>query len=173
MAITKVFGTIIPALYIGHEGKQWTIAGTIMEINVVGDQVLLPEGLNVYVRISIEGSGRVDAVLRLRQHESDTIIHEQAMVFGTPPEAEKNETALSTLEAAIRLPIDRLYPAIAASSLGATIRTAFVLEFMIPENILEAGFEGPTPETQGVVIASAPLYLICNPKQTLTQGTRG
>lgn len=168
--IKRIFGTILPALYVGHEGKQWTIAGTLMELSVVGDQIILPEGLGVYGRVTIDGVGMVQCVFRLRQFESDEIIFSKNMPpMEAPPDPMEREKNLSTFEFHVRLPIDRLYPAVAASSLGSAIKTTFVLELLAPIRTIQE-FTSPETENDLMLLAVAPIYLNCHPRQTLGQG---
>ena len=173
MALSKIFGTIIPAQYIGHDGQYWTVAGTLLGLIVNGDQVVFPGGLKLWIRVTAEGHGRLDAVIRVRNYESEEVIHEQTLTIDYPPTGHNPEKSLNTYDLSFCLKLERLYPAVAASSLGVQVQTSFMIEMVVPGNLFDPSITDTGEGVPGAIITMTPLYLTCNPPPTNpTIGTR-
>lgn len=171
MAITRIFASIIPAQGVNHTVDQrWNIFGIFSKIIINGDQWELPNGLEAYLRFVVEGSGRLDGMVRFRSYDDDTPINETPFVIDSPPGTRGN--TVTCYDLTLKLPIQKLYPKIAASSVGSDIETVFIIEILVPRSLVDPSYHEEDPEkVQAAVLAASPIFLVCrcNPAKTETK----
>lgn len=153
----KIHASVIPAFFIRRQQDgRWMIADTLSKVTVQGDELTLPGGLPFYLRLAIYGSGRCEGVIRLTTFNDGTVdqvktLVEQEWGFDVPPSPQSGEHQATIFEAAMALPITRLFPHVAASSLGSPIQTTFILE------VTSRDFQHEE------VLTSTPIILCCMP----------
>lgn len=175
MPITRIFASIIPAMGVNHTVDQkWNAFGIYSKIVVNGDQWEIPGGLVSYLRFVIEGNGRMEGIVRLRPYDTDVPILDTPFVIDPPPHTREN--MVTCYDMTLQMGVHRLFPKIAASSVGAEIETTFILEILVPRTLVDPSYEEEDPEkTQAAVIAASPIFLVCrpiNPNTTMTTSTK-
>jgi len=108
------------------------IASTFMRIDAPGDKLVLPGGLMAFLRVVAFGCGKIDLIVRARNHRDDKALAKIAMEIQVPYD-QHPDLKVSVYEFPFALPLTEFSPGIAASSLptGTIVQTVYLFELLL------------------------------------------